>query len=298
LLPERIGNWIYFAAGLALHGLTSARHRLAGYTSPTGFPAADWERNIRHAEGIVDDYARHVGLFSQGAGLEGFDILELGPGATLATGALMLGRGARSYFAVDAVPLAARVPQAFYDRLADLQADAGAAERVRQATRQLASGAEGPLAYRVDPGFRVADAVQGRDFDLIVSNAAFEHFDDIGATIADLGRVARPGAIFLALVDFQTHTRWVRARDPNNIYRLPSAVYRALHFVGQPNRRRPKEYVTALEAAGWRRTEVVGVDVASPAYLSWSARGLAREFRRPDAQMEILTGAILAERAA
>lgn len=295
---DRLRNAFYYSAGLAVLGLTCLRHRVQGYRNPTDFPASDWPRSIRHVTEIVEDWrgslAKHAGRAS---GFEGLRVLELGPGATLGTGVLLVGLGARSYQAVDAFALAASTPPGFYRALAESDLPEGVDRaRMRQAIEALEQGREGPVSYVVDPGFDVARAVGGRRFDLIVSNAVFEHFDDVERTIAQLGEVAAPGALFIAMVDFQTHSRLLRGADPNNIYRYGEGLYRLLAYPGQPNRRRPDDYVHALARSGWTGTQVHPVDVAAPGYQASTSGALDRGFRSAARRMEVLTGIIVANR--
>ena len=87
--------------------------------------------------------------------------------------------------------------------------------------------------------------------DIIFSQAAFEHFDDINETIKALSKITNPGAIIIALVDLKTHSRWIRDKDPNNIYRYPKWIYSLLSSRGTPNRIRPYQYKEALKKSGW-----------------------------------------------
>ena len=86
---------------------------------------------------------------------------------------------------------------------------------------------------------------------MVFSQAAFEHFDDINATIFQLSKVCRPGAILVAEIDLKTHSRWIRDKDPNNIYRYPNYLYNKFLFRGIPNRVRPFQYKETFERFGW-----------------------------------------------
>ena len=289
-------NLACFAAGLGVLTLAALKHRLEGYRSPTAFATTDLAEATRHVSIIVGDYVNYAGLYRPGMTFDGLDVLELGPGATLGTGVLLAGHGIRSYLAVDAFPLARSTPSEFYRRLQSEARLAGAdPQRIAAAAEAVCAGRDAPVGYAVEPAFDIVKAAGSRRFDAIVSNAAFEHFDDIGRTIADVTSVARPGALFLALIDFQTHSRVVREHDPNSIYRIPDGVYKALHFDGQPNRCRPRDYVEALRRNGWINPMVRSVDVTDPDYAAWSNDGLAPRFRDTGAQMEILTGVVIAE---
>lgn len=294
----RLRNRVFHGIGLATLAAASLHHRLRGYRKPTDFSASDWPRAIAHVVAIVEDWRHHLTEPGQGAfDFRGSDILELGPGATLGTGLLLIGLGARSYLAVDRFDLAGRTPGDFYRALSDAALpehyDRAA---IRTAADAHCQGLPGPVVAATDPDFDIVGAVGARRFDLVVSNAAFEHFSDVDRALAQVDAVARPGARLVAGVDFQTHTRGIRRHDPNSIYRFSPALYRKLSFPGQPNRLRPDHYVRTLEALDWTDIEVRPVDVAEADYLAWSEAGLAPDFRRPSSRMDILTGIIRARK--
>jgi SAM-dependent methyltransferase len=297
MVAERLKNWTYFSNGLAVLLLVCAKHWLRGYSSPTGFPASDWERSIRNSELIVEDYVRHAHIECQRIEFEGRRVLELGPGWTLGTGVLLAGIGIKSYHAIDAFAVAKSTPSEFYQALAQKTTLEGIdRERVSAAARSMRMGSSDLISYSCNSDFNIQKLVGNKSFDLIVSNAAFEHFDDVEATLQGVSACAAPGAIFIAMVDFQTHTRVLRQKDPNNIYRYPPSFYRALHFPGQPNRWRPRDYIQALNRNGWINATARAVDTAPTKYCEWSNRWLAREFRAAGSEMHVLTGVIVAEK--
>ena len=294
-----VKNGMFHGAGLAALALTSLRHRVGGYRAPTAFSSDDVPRAVEHVLDIVLDWHKALGaLGSHPDGFRGCDVLELGPGATLGTGVLLAGLGIRSYLAVDRFPLASNTPGAFYGALGDSALPSFFDRaRVRAAAQSVALGRRDLLTYAAEDAFDIRRAVDGRRFDIIVSNAAFEHFSDIDAVIAQAAEAARPGAAFIAMVDFQTHTRGIRENDPNGIYRFGSRTYRLLAYPGQPNRQRPDDYLRALAEHGWTDGTIQPVDVAGPDYLGWSEPGLDPAFARPEARMEVLTGIVMARKA-
>lgn len=294
----KLRNRVFHGIGLATLATASLHHRLRGYRKPTNFAASDWPRAIAHVVGIVEDWRHHLAEPGKGSfDFRGCDILELGPGATLGTGLLLIGLGARSYLAVDRFDLAGRTPGEFYRALSQTALpDHYDRAAIRAAADALSHGLPGPVAAVTEPDFDIVAAVGARRFDLIVSNAAFEHFSEVAGVLAQVDAVARPGANLVAGVDFQTHTRGIRSRDPNSIYRFSPALYRKLSFPGQPNRLRPDHYAGTLEALGWTGIEVRPVDVADADYLAWSEAGLAPDFRCPSARMDILTGIVRARK--
>ena len=297
MLAQQLKNSLYFTGGLAALMLASAKHKVHGYSTPTGFPPSDWERSAKNANLIVEDYRKNAEIDGRRFSFGGARVLELGPGLTLGTGVLLAGLGIKSYRAIDAFPLARSTSAGFYTSLANGSLlDGLDRERVLAAARSLIADDPTFISYSVDPTFDVCKLVEDRKFDLIVSNAAFEHFDDVDTTIAELSACAAPGALFMAMIDFQTHSRFVREEDPNSIYRFPTSIYRALHFPGQPNRWRPRDYARSLIRNGWVNTCIRSVDTATQRYSTWTHEGLAADFQSEDCDMHVLTGVVVAER--
>ena len=294
---DHVRNGLSYALGLAALGLASLRHRTSGYRRPTAFPSSDYPQAIRHVRAIVEDWRVHLATRSEGRDVRDCDVLELGPGATLGTGVLLAGLGARSYLAVDRFPLSQDAPAGFYESLARMAPLEGTnPSNLHAAIEGVIAGARHPVGYTADPDFDIRRAAGERRFDLILSNAAFEHFDDVESVIEAVSALARPGARFLAMVDFQTHSRGIRTYDPNSIYRYGPRLYRSLSFPGQPNRCRPDRYISALERCGWVDATVVPVVVVDPRYAAWSIDGLSPQYRSEGARMDILTGVVFARR--
>jgi hypothetical protein len=270
-----MSNAGWYAVGLALGVANKTRHRARGsYTTPRPFSANDLERTIDHAIGIVDRLQERGPIEWTGR-----RILEIGPGSDLATGAVMLARGAASYHAVDA----------FDNRT--------------QARPDLYSALNARLGSHIDPsqlGFTLADfpAIDELDgeFDVIVSNATLEHIEDVPRLFAALAQRAAPGCQMVHHVDGQTHMRWVKDRDPLNILRYTDEVYhRLLAFPGAPNRLRAGDYLDAARAADWSPQPTVAGRRAAPAYIAAIRPALPPRFRsRSD--LDALTFTVRARR--
>jgi SAM-dependent methyltransferase len=229
-----------------------------------------------------------VGSTNDDFNLSGKDVLELGPGSDLGVGLYLLARGVHSYSACDVNNLALAVPDSFYETLfARLQADGkvDSSEPLREELARTKNGAASRLKYVVRDDFDLASAFEDKAFDLVFSQAAFEHFDDIDATVGGLSSVCRPGAVAVAEVDLKTHSRWIRDKDPNNIYRYPQWLYRLFWFRGAPNRLRPVQYVHAFERHGW--TDIVVVPLSrcgTQDASSWN-----KAFRDSSNEMDLLS---------
>lgn len=225
---------MYYFLGLLFLALAKAQHMLRGYCSPK--PITDIEGCVQYAIKIA---ARSESIVKKAGGsVVGKRILELGPGSDLGVGLLLIQAGAAFYCGIDRNPLAINAPRNFYDRLCELT---GVADTL--STNQF--------RYIVDSDFNLTKASRHGPYDLIMSNAAFEHFDNVPKVMRDVAKCAASDALFVSEIDLQTHSRWIRECDPNNIYRYPDWLYRLFYFPGQPNRLRPPDYIHALAQAGW-----------------------------------------------
>lgn len=262
-----------FGLGLGMGAVNTVRHRARGYVKPRPFSPSDVQRTITHAIGIVNR------LESDGAiDWAGARVLELGPGSDLATGAVMLHRGASSYCAVDLFDNRGQADPALYPEL----------------SRSLGSPIDPSRLDFCQTAFPALPDVDG-EWDLIVSNATLEHIDDIPALFRRLAELAAPGARMVHHVDAQTHMRWIRQIDPWNILRYPNGVYaRMLRFPGAPNRLLAGDYVRAAASAGWSGAVARGAICADENYLS-RAR-LARRFRSAGPDLRFLTFTLVASR--
>jgi SAM-dependent methyltransferase len=264
-------NGFLYATGLGFLTLAKAKHALQGYASPKPFSSADSERCIAYDLKVVDEWLSHFGAYAgPGARLEGQRVLELGPGSDLGVGLYLIARGAASYGACDVNDLMSRVPDAFYrDLIARIGTLPGTDTAPLDEELRLARSDRGSrLRLVVREDFDLVSAFGRDSIDLVFSQAAFEHFDDVERTVEQLTTVCRPGAMIVAEIDLKTHSRWIRDHDPNNIYRYSDSLYRALWFRGIPNRVRPYQYRRIFEAHGWTNVSVTPLErVAHPGQL-------------------------------
>lgn len=302
LSPGRPAHRLWSVLGLAALAANKARHALRPYRRARPFrprdveAAADYDTRVwANWMTYLRDYLGHP------VDLAGKTILELGPGPDLGAAALALAAGAARYIGFDRFPLARLTPPALHERLLEAVltragVEPARAEGLRRCVQDALAGRVGPVRYVCREGFDPA-AADLPPADLIVSQAALEHFDDPAKTIAQLARVAAPGAVLVAVVDLQTHTRFLRERDPLNIYRYPDRQYRRLSFPGSPNRARPRDYERSLSEAGWTDVQVRPLLVLPGEYVRAIVPYLAPAFRGDEAQMGLLTVVLCAARA-
>jgi SAM-dependent methyltransferase len=290
--PPRARNALHYWAGLAILVLNKIRHTLKGYVTPRTFPISQIDRAVQYDFQVVDEWLQWLQRYTgRPALLEGKTVLELGPGEDLGVGLLLLARGAREYRALDVHPLAEGTPQVFYDRLLERIAEdpppGAKLEELCAQLRRTQAKMNDRLNYVCSNDFSLS-VFPNNSVDLIFSQAAFEHFDSMERTVAELSETARPGAVLVALIDLKTHTRWIGDRDPLNIYRYGDRLYNALRFSGSPNRLRPDDYTGLFERQGWRDVVAVPSMTLEPAYVRSVQPSLHGRFRDPVSRMEPL----------
>ena len=256
-------NAFLYAAGIGFLTLAKAKHTLQGYASPKPFSSADTERCIDYDLKVVDEWLAHLEAYAGRIGeVRDKRVLELGPGSDLGVGLYLLARGAASYGACDVNDLMSRVPDSFYRqliaRIGALDGTHTAELEPELALARRDTGSRLRLVVRKD--FDLESAFGAQSIDLVFSQAAFEHFDDVDRTVAQLSAVCKPGAMIVAEIDLKTHSRWIRDHDPNNIYRYSNPLYRALWFRGIPNRVRPYQYREIFEAHGWTNVSITPLE--------------------------------------
>jgi len=252
----------YFCVGIIFLALAKFKHLLQGYTTPKPYDVSLVDESIDYDLQIAQRYEDKLQELADTA-ISAKRILELGPGSDLGTGLTLVEHGAAQYTGFDRHDLASAVPEGFYNRFSS---------RSGLSTEALN---DGRVEYVVREDFDL-EALGSPEFDVALSNAAFEHFDNVPDTVCKLTRVMNPGSVALFEIDLKTHSRWIRDVDPNNIYRYPNWLYRFFYFPGQPNRLRPKSYVSALEQNGWTILSLEPANMLSEAYRTYTVH---RDFR-------------------
>jgi SAM-dependent methyltransferase len=296
-LRHILWNYAMHLIGFVYLLLAYSKSKLKGYTTPTVFGNDDLSAIAKHSEHVFLLWKRALQNYvSDPMPFTGKKVLELGPGDSLATGMLIAFEKSEYYDAFDMYPLACSTPVDLYTNV--LPGVSGVKD-VGDLSDLVWNAIQGKSNYRfsyvVDPEFNLSKMARGRDYDLIVSCATFEHLDFVEQTIQQLSRIAKPGCVLCAVIDFQTHSRWIREKDPNNIYRYSDFIYKLFYFPGQPNRVRPIEYINYLRKFGWTDIRIVPSALNKEAYLRTTEMFMHKNFRSSqEKQMLILGGHILA----
>jgi hypothetical protein len=255
-------NQLLYAIGLA-SGLGNALYQRIVSFAPTDYSPNNIERGVTHTLEICDRWEEAIAACLPGESLVGKRILELGPGQSLGTGMVLLGRGALEYTGADLLPLAHRSPPALYAAIA--AATSAPTSLIQQVKFQL-------VRY---PGL---EPLQG-PFDVAVSNSTLEHVEDVPATFRALRRLVR--GFMVHHIDATVHLK-IRSVDPLNHLRFGDTLTRLTHYTGLPNRLRVNDYKDAARAAGFSEVHVVPTSTASAEYLARVRPHLTRRYRERD----------------
>lgn len=298
--PAATNNFINFWFGLLLQVINKARRSLIGYTSAGGSDKLSPQDSIKYNQQVLNGWLQYWQKYEgNDVDLVGKTVLELGPGADLGLGALALAKGASKYFALDVFELASGKSDEYYR--AGLQhvekeerlSSAIYEDIIVQIGKSRSMDAD-RFKYVINPDFNL-DVFAENEIDCVFSNAAFQQFDDPVRTIKQLTRVLRPGGLFLSTIDYTSHTRWIRDRDPLNIYRYPKFIYEKLRFRGSPNRFHTSEYEKALKENGWKNIKVFAMESYPEDYVRQVQKSFSAPFNDPKRDMTVATIVICAQ---
>ncbi|MBC7883032.1 MAG: methyltransferase domain-containing protein [Anaerolineae bacterium] len=293
-------NSFFYLLGIAFLALAKAKNIMKGYTSPKPFDISESERCIEYDIHVVEHWLSHLQKYSHaGQTLSGKNVLELGPGSDLGVGIYLLSKGCLQYNACDVNDLMKYTPDSFYlkflEKLKLAKNDQTNINFLAEQLEKAKNGDPSCLNYVVRNDFDIVSAFGKGTIDLVFSQAAFEHFDDINTTISRLSTVCKPGSILVVEIDLKTHSRWICDKDPNNIYRYPTWLYSLFWFRGIPNRVRPFQYKEAFERSGWTDISITPLEKVD-AY-DRSNSGMNKIFTDDKNQMEFLSIMLCARKA-
>lgn len=282
----------YWNLGIVILFLNKIRYTLRGYRTPRPFAVTDVAKVIAYDNEVVDRWQKILEEHGVAHPFVDKDVLELGPGADLGNALLLIERGAKSYTAIDANNLITQAPQHLYDAFFESMQNPAAAKTALEAFQR---GEPSSIRFVHDAAFNFAQ-LPSSSIDLVLSNAAFEHFDNVPRVLQHVDRVVRPGGMLCIHVDLQTHTRVIRDRDPLNIYRFPEWLYSKLHFTGIPNRVRPATYEKTLRVLGWRDIFIMPVTEIPTHDVSKLASGVHQSFRHEGEGLRTLSFMLFARK--
>ena len=295
--PSKVRNLFHFCAGLGFLALIKAKSALFGYKTPRTFGIEDFKRAVDYDANVVERWLDHLRRYTGKNDISGKTVLELGPGADLGVGLLLLSRGAARYNSLDVNNLVESVPDALYEELFARLEKTGHrnTDELRRQLTLTRSRKNDRLNYIVTRDFDVT--VFGKNtVDFVFSQAAFEHFSDMEQTVAQLSGIVKRGAVLIAEIDLKTHTRWIRDADPLNIYRYGDFFYNLFACPGSPNRLRPVDYRRMFEKNGWVNVRTSPVIKLEEEYVAKVGPSLSKRFRGAEGEIQHLSVILSATR--
>jgi len=285
-------NLFFYIAGMIFLGRAKVKSILWGYPAPKPFGISERDRCIQYDFHVVDGWLSHLMKYTNDSySLIGKTVLELGPGSDFGTGIYMLSQGCSHYNAIDVFHLMKKTPGSFYELLLNrlqnknVRTDVGF---LKKQIEEALAGNASRINYVVRDDFDILKAFGHSNIDLVVSQAAFQAFDDIEKTVSQLSVVCREGAILISEIDLRTLSRWIRYKDPNNIYRYSPNIYKLFRFRGISNRMRPFQYREALERHGWTDISITPTSTIQDD-MTRIYSGLHKTFVRDENQMDYLS---------
>ncbi|MBI5056292.1 MAG: methyltransferase domain-containing protein [Nitrospirae bacterium] len=298
--PEEVNNKIYYLTGLIIVLLNYIKQGIIGYRKPRSFSINEVERAIEYDINVVDGWLKYLGRYSDEEinPLENKTILELGPGADLGIGLILLMMGAKKYIALDVYPLARSTPVKFYEelsrKLANIRPETDTVFFNEELDKFYKKKSE-RVIYIVDDKFQISKIKDG--IDIVFSQAAFEYFPDMEKTVKELSSVVNSGGVLISEIDLRTHTSAIRDKDPLNIYRYDDFLWNLFKPKSPLNRVRAFEYKLLLEKYGWTKVETLPLDVLEEKYVEKIKPHLSKRFRMMDSsEMKMLSVMLTAQK--
>lgn len=279
---SRNGKFLYLA-GLIAMILNKIRRSIIEYSSPRPFSMNDIQRNVEYVLKVVNNWEKIAILYTGKPNpFENCSILELGPGPDLGTGIVLLSKGALRYHAIDLFPLAMNAPEIFYYTLFDELATYPFSENALRSFSEFSKhGKTANLNYQKIQ-YPLLKGVPQDQFDIIVSQAVWEHISAPEKTLISVKELAKKGALFINEVDLSCHTRFLRDIDPLNILCYGDQIYDALSFVGTPNRLRGSDYLNLSSKVGLQNAKIIPIRTLDNKYINSIRPRLSSKFREKE----------------
>jgi SAM-dependent methyltransferase len=247
---------------------------LAGPPVPVNLSAlpTDPDTIARHASGAVDVGLSYLDKLRRYCGWQpdaGGDVLELGPGPGFGAAMTLACHGLRPSVSDRwLTPWDSAYHTAYYTSVVE-QLEARMPGTDTSCLRTLvAAGGYDPQLIGQLPDASALDGVADGWFDVVVSNAVFEHVLDAGAVTRHLARITRPGGWGIHQIDLRDHSDFDRPLE----YLLLTEggvgpwLRKTGTHMGHP--RRLGAYVTAFSEAGFEIVHRFASGAIDAAYLA------------------------------
>ncbi len=280
-----VNQKLLYYTGLAFMLMNKMRRTIKRYSNPRPFSSNDIERNIKYVLNVVDNWEKIAKIYTRKENpFLNASILELGPGPDLGTGFILLSLGAKSYRAIDMFPLALDTPAEFYEGLLDAIATKPLAKRAHKAYSEFSQKGFADNFHYQQVQYPTLEQLPLSEFDIILSQAVWEHIVDPETALLNLIKSAKKAAIIINEVDLSSHTRFIRDIDPLNLLRFGNSTYDILSFPGTPNRLRGSDYLQLSNKIGLQNTHIVPIKIVNDEYANSIRPVLPATFQKKEPQ--------------
>jgi len=293
-------EYFYHYLGLIFLILNDLKHKRAGYSRPRPISSKKIIENQSYDFQVISTLENNLKNYTNNFSLKSKNILEVGPGPDLGTGILFLLKGANSYTAIDKSNLLT-APKEFYNQLiSNFEINSNNNRGLLEIIEKLKTSSQ-----KIDyPNFKylnisICNASAGLEnkFDLIFSQAVLEHINDIKKAFQEMHKLLQDGGVIYHEIDFQTHTRFLREKDPLNILRYKETQYQKYKFDGSPNRLRLSDYIKILKEQGFKDIRVLIKNQLKPEEAEAVKAYLTPHFRDYEtSDLQTLTAVIIANK--
>jgi SAM-dependent methyltransferase len=299
----KLKNYCLYLLGLFIAILNKLRRIFTGYRNPRPISGKKILDNIKYDYEVVNNFERRIkdvmeAIFS----FKNKDVLEIGPGPDLGTGLFFMGRGVKSYTAIDKFKLIADNKN-FYEKLIDFSAGKREVilDRIKKVTGELKffNGKNEIVSDNFKYLNMAAEDMANisNEYDLIVSQAVLEHIDNPLRVFKNMHGALKEGGIICHEIDFKTHTSFIRDFDPLNILRYGDRLYDKIKFKGSPNRLRINDYKKIAEEAGFKNIIIIPLNELNNAEVLQVKNNLAKPFADyEDENLKVLSAVLIARK--
>lgn len=258
-------NKFYYLVGLAVLLIVKIKYYFIGFPKSSLSNITEYEKSFDYNIRIANQWISHLNDYTNDNHyLVNKSVLELGPGSNLGVGFYLLYKGALKYNSFDIYKLADNVPinfyKLFFKRLLKIDG-VKSVDYLENELKKLYDDGSSDINYVVKHDSNLASSFDSSSIDITFSQAAFEHFVNVEDVIKQLSIVCKSNAVIIAEIDLQTHSRWIREKDPNNVYRYSPFIYNLLSTKTSPNRIRPCTYNELFNNCGWYDIKILPLSI-------------------------------------
>ncbi len=294
-----IVNMFFYIVGLVFLLIVKIKYYFIGFPRSNHSTITDYEKRFEYIIRVVEQWISHLNDYTgNNYYLKNKNVLELGPGSDLGVGFYLLYKGVLKYNSCDIYNLVKNVPVYFYKMFFNRLQKSNGMRSIGYLENELDKindGRTSDINYIVNRDFNLVSFFEQNSIDIVFSQAAFEHFVNVEDTIKQLSIISKTDAIIIAEIDLQTHSRWIREKDPNNIYRYSNFLYKLLSTKTTPNRIRPYTYYKLFKNYGWYDIQILPLSIIDQKKRP-PVRYLNKIFRDDKNQMSYLSILILAKK--